>query len=1624
MNADSSFARSSSPLWSALIAVLCIGGVMAYSILQETPVGRVEGAVLLSESGQPLAHAKVTLTSDEKAATGEVRRLRAETDAQGRFELARVAVGPYRIAATTRAHATDERVIFVSEEETTDVPLQLKRSRPDLKLAQGQKDFLPSETVVVPVQGYVDGQGASTLRVRIFKTRLADVLRDPKAAKALSEIGNRYELVAQLPAALLHPAETVAPRLISQREMPVRGADIEGFFHERVKLGTLAAGLYLVDVAHGSHSVCAQMMVSDTALIVKKSRGELLAYTVESGSGKPRAGASIRVFQDGKTLARARSDAQGLARIPLSRRSGGEGRLMTLATLGNSEATVGQYDYQGEENEGQGEWTVHAYTDRPLYRPGGRVSYKGIARRTLDAGLRYAVASGETLDVEVRDPSGARISQQQLATNGFGSFHSFVELSPEAPTGTYSLVMSLRGEEHTADFTVASYRKPEFSATVSPNEKHYAHGDTVEMMVDATYYFGAPVSGGQAHYSVFRAPDWASIYAEESNDEDEYAGEFEGEYGFDAGEIVAEGDVTLDQNGHAIIRFAAQKEKNDGEPETGWDEPQDQIYSVQVSVTDAAKRAVEASGEVPVTAGDFRLKARTQGYFASPGEETTVAVEAKDFEGRAVAGKAIELSCSYRKWNSQTQKAEETFVRRYGATTGADGAATISVTPPREGQFHLSAQTFDSQKRAIIATQTIWVAGDEGGNYDAQYGDLSLLTDKKRYNSGETARVLLNSQHRGGSALVTVEGSRLFRAFLVPLTHQSTAIRVPIKSDYGPNVTLAACLVRNKKFARSEAPLRVEVPQRAVRVAVQADRAKYQPGDKVTYNVQTTNFEGEPVSAELSFGVVDEAIYALQEDDRGALRRAFYPKNPNSVETAYSFEPLYLGDTGKAEPEIEARTKFLDTAFWQPDLQTDASGKASVSFVMPDNLTTWRATAFAQTLGTAFGHETRKVVVAKDFFVRLETPRFFTGGDQTQITALVHNETGQEQTATVKMEAEGLALEGETTQSVKIASGAVGQAVWPVSTDPNGVNFSNQARLKLSSWTPQNGGKVWTDAVETSVPVRPFGRERIENFVGQIAGGKTVTQPIALDAKAIAASSEVTVRLTPSISDALVGGLRYLTGFPYGCIEQTMSRFLPNILVQRALRLHNLQDAESRKLRARLPAMVRDGVTRLGRLQHESGGWGWWEADGDDPWMTAYVLYGLSQARAEGYDVDAGMVARGREAALKMLAGEVPLLAWQRANWQNTRAFLLFCVAGAEPTAKELAVVRSERAKTALEPLDAQALGYLVLLDKKLGSSQTAWPELEARLTNEGGQMLYWRGSGRDEWADWNDKTATAVGLQALIATDAKDPRIPSVLLWLMAHRQNEHWGNTRDTAWTLAALCDYLGAGGSRATQSGALEVRLNGKTLHNVSLSPQNAHGEQLIRLPWHKLRASQNSLSLQHIGSGNPVFYAVQVRQTIGSDEPLPAVSPTIPIKISREYRRLTARASGANGWMLQSEATGNQLQQGDRVRVKLTFNVPRDLSYVLIEDAFPSGCEVTERGEAGEGNEEWNHWWSNTDVGDDRIAFFARKMSAGKHTIEYNLRAQTPGTYNALPTLLQAMYAPEVRAETAQDRVVIR
>jgi hypothetical protein len=302
-------------------------------------------------------------------------------------------------------------------------------------------------------------------------------------------------------------------------------------------------------------------------------------------------------------------------------------------------------------------------------------------------------------------------------------------------------------------------------------------------------------------------------------------------------------------------------------------------------------------------------------------------------------------------------------------------------------------------------------------------------------------------------------------------------------------------------------------------------------------------------------------------------------------------------------------------------------------------------------------------------------------------------------------------------------------------------------------------------------------------------------------------------------------------------------------------------------------------------------------------------------------------------------------------------------------------------------------------------------------------EILYDQAWGTFRWAtwDWDGRMATATALRAILAVDPKDSRIPWIVRWMMDQRTGSHWWNTRATSWTLAALADYIEKTGGAAELGGQIRVLVNGQPVQTIPMTPALAAAPDVtLTVPASALRPGHNTLRIERTGGASRIYYSAQLRQTVATDE-IPALDSKY-VKIEREYLRVKPKRVGVDGWSLQTEPTGNELAQGDRVLVRLTITAERDLAYLVLEDPFPSGFEPTERGTAE--IDQWTSWWANTDVRDDRIAFFVRRLPAGKHVIEYNLRAQTPGRYNALPAALHGMYTPALRAESRGVRVVIK
>ena len=125
-----------------------------------------------------------------------------------------------------------------------------------------------------------------------------------------------------------------------------------------------------------------------------------------------------------------------------------------------------------------------------------------------------------------------------------------------------------------------------------------------------------------------------------------------------------------------------------------------------------------------------------------------------------------------------------------------------------------------------------------------------------------------------------------------------------------------------------------------------------------------------------------------------------------------------------------------------------------------------------------------------------------------------------------------------------------------------------------------------------------------------------------------------------------------------------------------------------------------------------------------------------------------------------------------------------------------------------------------------------------------------------------------------------------------------------------------------------------------------------------------------------------------------------------------------ASGSSVIAASCWPTGATLKSGDLVEVELEIDSKNDYEYLVFEDFKAAGFEPVEVRSGYNGND----LGAYVEFRDERVAFFARTLARGKHSVSYRLRAEIPGRFHALPARAQAMYAPELRANS--DEIQLR
>ncbi len=366
---------------------------------------------------------------------------------------------------------------------------------------------------------------------------------------------------------------------------------------------------------------------------------------------------------------------------------------------------------------------------------------------------------------------------------------------------------------------------------------------------------------------------------------------------------------------------------------------------------------------------------------------------------------------------------------------------------------------------------------------------------------------------------------------------------------------------------------------------------------------------------------------------------------------------------------IQIRKNFNETAFFFPDLKTDANGNVEFSFTMPEALTQWKLQVMAHTKELASAVSSKTTVTQKQLMVQPNAPRFLREGDRMEFSAKVVNLTAKEITGTSQLEL----LDAATNKPVdgwfknvfpqQYFTVPAGQSIavkFPIDI-PFNFNSAMTYRIKAIA---KDGS--FSDGEEAAIPVLTNRMLVTESLPLNMrnTNSKTFKFDKLLNSGSSASLTHhaLTIEYTSNPAWYAVQALPYLMEYPYECAEQTFSKYYANTLASfisnsspkikavfekwkitdTAALMSNLQKNEELKSvllqetpwvldaqnetqqkkniallfdMIRLAAEKNKTLLQLKEMQSSNGGFTWFKGGRDDRYITQYIITGIGHLR-------------------------------------------------------------------------------------------------------------------------------------------------------------------------------------------------------------------------------------------------------------------------------------------------------------------------------------------------------------------------------------------------------------------------
>lgn len=1234
-------------------------------------------------------------------------------------------------------------------------------------------------------------------------------------------------------------------------------------------------------------------------------------------------------------------------------------------------------------------YDAYFYLDRNLYRPGEPVHIRWITR------TRYVDAlPGVPLQLRIGNPQGHWIQEVPVTLSEFGTGGFDFQSERSHPTGKYSV--ELRVPEAEEPIGIASFNLEEFvpnrlRATAEFSAERLGPGDSVELTVLAENLFGGPAAGRKTEGRVFLRPTRYESKA--------WPGYSFGNEDTLEENLIPLGESVTDAEGKSAFTYTF-------EPDSKATMPLKVVASGRV--LELGGRAVTDAAEALAFPDSVLL-----GMAATPRPEREILdvhVLALNPDETVAGLKSVQVSLERRVWNYYLRRfnnrndprwdEQYDLIQTYDVALEA-GKGTLELPYPGYGEYRLRVHAEGTRMYTSVTFNRWW------GRLNIESASrpelIRLTMNQEQYHIGDQLEVNLESPY-DGMAYIIMQGDAIKDQLAVPVVNGEGRAVFTVTRAWFPNAWVQATVVRNNQnknisnypyssFVMANVPL--DDPDRRIETAFVGLPETMLPAAPLEVVVETRDQAGNPVAAEITVAAVDEGIHSILGYDNPDPYTWFQRSRQMLVQQAHYYDKVFYEPDASAPGGDMMRRLGLTSqvdenwikpvALWSGVVRSDATGRATVTFNVPEFIGQLRLVAVAVN-ERAVGGAAAAVTVKRPYILRTSMPRFTLCGDQFECTAVAINTTDAPVTAAISWKASGT-LSGAGEKKLELAPGAEGAIRAPVTA-------SSETGQGTLDWTMRvtdaAGATLDTITEKAPLPVRPPVAYQTETEFITLNPGETrvIENTLFHEDTVLHTGIEVTGDLFLRVRP----GLKYLLRYPYGCVEQTVSQAMPLYFLRNYSRLYTdmfIGDTEAARIASTAEQYLRQAIRRLTGMQTASGGIGFWPGSVYPyPYGSVYALHFLTLVRRD----HAFQVYEGAFRKLQQFAAEI--MTNDRITSSSDyylRAYACYVLA-LDGNLEALEYVK--RFDTVRVPQSAR---YLLAAVRAMHANDP-----QAALAYLDHAPVVPDGARESSGTLHSAVRSEAVQLMALLQMNAPEERLQPLVRALADYIGDEKGYSTQETAFAVTALALYLE---KQNADPATTSIRIT------------DADGERVIGpgdLFSKKLAGVAPRFEIANEGNA-PAYIYVEMAGNPRS----PRLTPVQDgIVITREFLNV----DGSKLDTPTFKHTGQYL-------VQLTLSPEKKIENLLVTDLLPAGFEVANPRLEADQQPDLKGISGGLittpdflEVRDDRVAI-ALDTLENKAVFRYLVRAVTPGHFQLPALRAECMYRPEINAATVPAEITV-